>query len=257
MCRGTWPSLPDGGVLASACATAGRSLVTGAGPITVGKVSNVVAANGEADCWASRCRPRSRRTRRARVPLGGGRQPDRCGSRTPGALSGGDVIVSGIPRSANHNGGRIAFGPDGMLYAGAGDATAGTHAPEPTEPGRQDPADDDGGQAGARQPGEDVAGLVLRPPQRAGPRLGRQEPAVGHRVRPEHLGRAQPDPARPQLRLARRRGRRRLHVRGAAADLARRGAVPVRDRVPTPASCTWRRCAGGDCGGSSSGPMAR
>ncbi|MEV7619346.1 PQQ-dependent sugar dehydrogenase [Microbacterium sp. NPDC089321] len=33
-----------------------------------------------------------------------------------------EVVIEGIPRASNHDGGRIAFGPDGMLYIATGDA---------------------------------------------------------------------------------------------------------------------------------------
>lgn len=51
----------------------------------------------------------------------------------PGSFAVGEAetILDRLPSAGNHNGGRIAFGPDGMLYAGVGDAGVRDRAQDP------------------------------------------------------------------------------------------------------------------------------
>ena len=45
-----------------------------------------------------------------------------------GRLGPKHVLLAGIPTETNHNGGRLAFGPDGLLYASTGDALNSSQA---------------------------------------------------------------------------------------------------------------------------------
>ena len=48
-----------------------------------------------------------------------------------GGVDGLEVLLDGIAKAGNHDGGALAFGPDGMLYAGVGDAAVPDRAQDP------------------------------------------------------------------------------------------------------------------------------
>ncbi len=123
--------LPDGSALLSERDTAKLLRVAPGGEVSdVGTVEGVAPA-GEGGLLGLAVAPDYERSpavfayytgesdnRVVRLPLAGeGAELRLAGPGVP--------IVTGIKKASIHNGGRIAFGPDGLLYAGTGDAGLG------------------------------------------------------------------------------------------------------------------------------------
>jgi glucose/arabinose dehydrogenase len=111
--------LPDGSALVTERDTAKIKSVAADGTVTEvqrlaevspggegGLLGIAVATTYASDPWVYVYYTATEDNRVARLRLGAAPEP----------------ILTGIPKAGNHNGGRIAFGPDGMLYIGTGDA---------------------------------------------------------------------------------------------------------------------------------------
>ena len=157
--------LPDGSALVSERDTARVKRVTAAGRVSsVGRVASV-DGSGEGGLLGLALSPTYAQDSflYAYYTAGSQNVVDRM-TYANGRLSGQRRIFGGIPAGAIHNGGRLAFGPDGFLYVSTGEA------------GRRDPAQDP----------QDLGGKILRITATGRPASGNPTPgspvwSLGHR----------------------------------------------------------------------------
>lgn len=124
--------LPDGRAVVTSRDTATVSLVDPAGPVTtVGTIDGVVPG-GEGGLLGVAVSPDFTDDHRLFVYFTAA-DDNRIATveLVDGALRNQQVGFTGIPKAGIHNGGRLAFGPDGLLYVGTGDAGDRPSAQDP------------------------------------------------------------------------------------------------------------------------------
>ncbi|HEY0640879.1 MAG TPA: PQQ-dependent sugar dehydrogenase [Pseudonocardiaceae bacterium] len=126
--------LPDGSALISERGTARIKRIAGGTVTTIGTVPGV-RPSGEGGLLGIAVSPTFATDRLVYAYFTATSDNRVVRMRYDTGLGTPQVIVSGIPRASIHNGGRLAFGPDGMLYIATGDAGQTGNAQNPSSLG--------------------------------------------------------------------------------------------------------------------------
>lgn len=117
--------LPEGAALMTERESAKILRVTAEGKVTdIGKVPGV-KPSGEGGLLGIAVSPGFQNDKYVYVYFTASKDNRVARFHYDGTIGKPQILVTGIPKGGNHNGGRLAFGPDGMLYASTGETGRG------------------------------------------------------------------------------------------------------------------------------------